>query len=91
MNYEQRLTDKRRQRFAFMLRQKRKDNKITLKELGNKLGYSTATISNWENLKAVPDMYNVEDVATYFNLPMNIFFRRGVIGCRELSRKNSRN
>ena len=33
MNYEQRLTDKRRQRFAFMLRQKRKDNKITLKEL----------------------------------------------------------
>jgi len=56
-----------------MLRQKRKDNKITLKELGNKLGYSTTTISNWENLKAVPDMYNVEDVATYFNLPMNVF------------------
>lgn len=73
MNYEQRLTDKQRQRFAFMLRQKRKDNKITLKELGNKLGYSTATISNWENLKAVPDMYNVEDVATYFKLPINIF------------------
>ena len=72
MNYEQRLTDKRRQRFAFMLRKKRKDNKITLKELGNKLGYSTATISNWENLKAVPDMYNVEDVATYFNLPINV-------------------
>nr|DAX37221.1 MAG TPA: helix-turn-helix domain protein [Caudoviricetes sp.] len=72
MNYEQRLTDKRRQRFAFMLRQKRKDNKITLKELGNKLGYSTATISNWENLKVVPDMYNVEDVATYFNLPINV-------------------
>ena len=72
MNYEQRLTDKRRQRFAFMLRRKRKDNKITLKELGNKLGYSTATISNWENLKAVPDMYNVEDVATYFNLPINV-------------------
>lgn len=77
MNYEQRLTDKRRQRFAFMLRKKRKDNKITLKELGNKLGYSTATISNWENLKAVPDMYNVEDVATYFNLPMNIFLGEG--------------
>ena len=77
MNYEQRLTDKRRQRFAFMLRQKRKDNKITLKELGNKLGYSTATISNWDNLKAVPDMYNVEDVATYFNLPMNIFLGEG--------------
>lgn len=72
MDYEQPLTDTQRQRFAFMLRQKRKDNKITLKELGNKLGYSTATISNWENLKAVPDLYNVEDVATYFNLPMNV-------------------
>ena len=73
MDYEQPLTDTQRQRFAFMLRKKRKDNKITLKELGNKLGYSTATISNWENLKAVPDLYNVEDVATYFNLPMNVF------------------
>ena len=73
MNYEQRLTDRQCELFAFMLRQKRKDNKITLNELGNKLGYSTATISNWENLKTVPDMYNVEDVATYFNLPMNVF------------------
>nr|DAV60902.1 MAG TPA: helix-turn-helix domain protein [Caudoviricetes sp.] len=75
MNYEQRLNDNQRKRFAFMLKQKRKDNKITLEKLGNKLGYSTATISNWENLKAVPDLYNVEDVATYFNLPMNVFVR----------------
>ena len=73
MDYEKPLTDRQCELFAFMLRQKRKDNKITLKELGNKLGYSTATISNWENLKSVPDMCNVEDVATYFNLPMNVF------------------
>ena len=73
MNYEQKLSDNQRKRFAFMLKQKRKDNKITLEKLGNKLGYSTATISNWENLKAVPDLYNVEDVATYFKLPMNVF------------------
>lgn len=75
MNYEKRLNDNQRKRFAFMLKQKRKDNKITLEKLGNKLGYSTAIISNWENLKAVPDLYNVEDVATYFNLPMNVFVR----------------
>lgn len=56
-----------------MLRQKRKDNKITLKQLGKVLGYSTATISNWENLKTAPDLYNVEDVATYFKLPINVF------------------
>lgn len=77
MNYEQRLNDKQRQRFAFMLKQKRKDNKITLKKLGNRIGYSIATISNWENLKTVPYLYNVEDVATYFNLPMNVFVGEG--------------
>ena len=77
MNYEQKLNNNQCKRFAFMLKQKRKDNKITLEKLGNKLGYSTATISNWENLKAVPDLYNVEDVATYFNLPMNVLIGEG--------------
>ena len=77
MNYEQRLNDNQRKRFAFMLRQKRKDNKLTLRELESKLGYPAATISNWENLKTAPDLYNVEDVATYFNLPMNIFIGEG--------------
>lgn len=73
MDYEKLLTKRQCERFAFMLRQKRTDNKITLKQLGNKLGYSAATISNWENLKTAPDLYNVLDVATYFKLPMNIF------------------
>lgn len=73
MDYEQPLTRKQCELFAFMLRQKRKDNKLTLKELGNKLGYPITTISNWENLKTAPDLYNVEDVATYFKLSMNIF------------------
>lgn len=73
MDYEKSLTKRQCERFAFMLRQKRTDNKITLKQLGKVLGYSPATISNWENLKTVPDLYNVEDVATYFKLPMNVF------------------
>lgn len=77
MDYEKPLTRKQRERFSFMLRQKRKDNKLTLRELENKLGYPITTISNWENLKTAPDMYNVEDVATYFNLPMNIFLGEG--------------
>lgn len=77
MDYEKPLTDRQCELFAFMLRQKRKDNKLTLKELGNKLGYPITTISNWENLKSVPDLYNVEDVATYFNLPMNVFIGEG--------------
>lgn len=73
MDYDKPLTKRQCELFAFMLRQKRKDNKITLRELESKLGYSAKTISNWEKLKTAPDLYNVEDVATYFNLPMNVF------------------
>ena len=73
MDYDKPLTKRQCELFAFMLRQKRKDNKITLRELESKLGYSAKTISNWENLKTAPDLYNVEDVATYFNLPMDVF------------------
>ena len=60
-----------------IIRKIKKAIAVTLKELGSKLGYSIATISNWENLKSAPDLYNVEDVATYFNLPMNIFIGEG--------------
>lgn len=91
MDYDKPLTKKQCELFAFMLKQKRKDNKLTLKELGSKLGYSIATISNWENLKSAPDMYNVEDVATYFNLPLNVFIGEGVIGCKELLKKSLKN
>jgi DNA-binding helix-turn-helix protein len=77
MDYNKPLTKRQRELFAFMLKQKRIDNKVTLKELGNKLGYSIATISNWENLKSAPDLYDVEDVATYFGLPINILIGEG--------------
>lgn len=77
MNYEQRLNDKQRKHFAFMLKQKRKDNKLSQEKLGKKLGYCRSHIYKWENLKSAPDLYNVEDVATYFNLPMNIFIGEG--------------
>nr|DAY41207.1 MAG TPA: Repressor protein CI [Caudoviricetes sp.] len=72
MDYDKPLTDRQCKLFAFMLKQKRKDNKLTLKQLGNELGYPITTISNWENLKTAPNLYNVEDVATYFNLPINV-------------------
>lgn len=77
MNYEQRLNDKQRQRFAFMLKQKRKDNKLSRKKLADKLGYPDSTIKKWENLELKPNLYNVEDVATYFNLPMNVLIGEG--------------
>lgn len=73
MNYEQRLNDNQRKRFAFMLKQKRKDNKLSQEKLSDILGYAQSDIYKWETCKARPNLYQVEDVATYFNLPMNVF------------------
>lgn len=72
MNYEQRLNDNQQKRFAFKLKQKRKDNKLSQAKLSDILGYAQSDIYKWETCKARPNLYQVEDVATYFNLPMNI-------------------
>lgn len=77
MNYEQRLNDNQRKRFAFMLRQKRKDNKLSQAKLGDILGYAQSDIYKWETCKARPNLYQVEDVATYFNLPVNVLIGEG--------------
>lgn len=45
MDYKKRLTEKQRERFAFMLKQLREDRGLTITELGDKLGYSIASIS----------------------------------------------
>lgn len=73
MDYEKKLTPRQCRCFGFMLKQKRIDNKISRKKLAEKLGYSESLIQKWETLEKVPNYYNVEDVATYFKLPMNIF------------------
>lgn len=77
MNYEQRLNDKQRLRFAFILKQKRKDNKLSQAKLSDILGYAQSDIYKWETCKARPNLYQVEDVATYFNLPMNVLIGEG--------------
>ena len=77
MNYEQRLNDKQRKRFAFMLKQKRKDKKISQARLGDILGYAQSDIYKWETCKARPNLYQVEDVATYFKLPLNVLIGEG--------------
>lgn len=72
MDYEQSLNDNQRKRFAFMLKQKRKDSKLSQEKLGDILGYAQSDIYKRETCKARPNFYQVEDVATYFNLPMNV-------------------
>lgn len=75
MDYKKQLTEKQRERFAFMLRHKRKERGLTISKLAYKLGYSVASISNWENKKQKPDLYKVEDVAIFFEIPLNILIR----------------
>lgn len=77
MDYEQRLNDKQRLRFAFMLKQKRKDSKLSQEKLADILGYGQADIYKWETCKTRPNLYQVEDVATYFKLPVNILIGEG--------------
>lgn len=77
MDYEQRLNDKQRQRFAFMLKQLREDRGLTITELADKLGYSIASISYWGNKKTNPTLYKVQDVADFFGVPLNILIGEG--------------
>lgn len=75
MDYKKPLTKNQLERFAFMLRYKRKERGLTISELAYKLGYSVASISNRENKKQKPDLYKVEDVAIFFEIPLNILIR----------------
>lgn len=60
-----------------MLKQLREDRGLTITELGDKLGYSIASISFWENKKTNPNLYKVKDVADFFGVPLNILIGEG--------------
>ena len=68
----EKLSDQQCERFAFMLKQKRIDNKLSRSELAQKLGYSSREIMKWEKKTKKPNLYQAEDVATYFKIPVNI-------------------
>ena len=55
-----------------MLKQKRIDNKLSRSELAKKLGYSSREIMKWEKKTKKPNLYIVEDVATFFKIPLNV-------------------
>lgn len=71
IDYE-RLSERQCERFAFMLKQKRLDNNLSRSQLSKKLGYSQSEIRNWENNIKKPNYYAIEDVATFFNIPINV-------------------
>ena len=67
-----RLSERQCERFAFMLKQKRLDSNLSRSQLSKKLGYSQSEIRSWENGVRNPNYYIVEDVATFFNIPINV-------------------
>lgn len=68
----EKLSDQQCERFAFMLKQKRIDKKLSRNELSEILGYTVSEIEKWENKRKQPNYYIVEDVATYFKIPVNV-------------------
>lgn len=67
-----RFSDRQCERFAFMLKQKRLDNHLSRSRLSKRLGYSQSEIVKWENKVRKPNFYQVEDVATFFKIPVNV-------------------
>lgn len=71
IDYE-RLSERQCERFAFMLKQKRLDNNLSRNQLSKKLGYSQSEIRNWENNSKKPNYCAIEDVATFFKIPLDV-------------------
>ena len=51
------------------LKELRKENNLTLKELGQKVGMATNTISRYETGKREPKLETWNKLAEYFNVP----------------------
>lgn len=51
-----------------MVNHYRKENNLSMEELGNKLGKTKSTISKWENSNRYPKIEEVESIARLFNV-----------------------
>ena len=72
MDYKKPLTKNQLERFAFMLRHKRLERGLKVSELAYELGYSESSIYSWESKRTKPNIYKAEDVASFFEIPLNI-------------------
>lgn len=53
------------------IKQIRKDNKLTQKELADKLGVTYQAVSKWENGKNVPDISILKEMSKMFNIDID--------------------
>ena len=55
----------------------RKNKKYSQSELGELLGVSRQTISNWENGQSVPDVYSIKKLEQYLDIPLEELLGKG--------------
>lgn len=60
--------------FNNILKDLRKQRKLTQKELADKLGLSASAIGNYEQGIRVPDYETLEIIADFFNVPIDSLF-----------------
>nr|ALB00622.1 hypothetical protein [Mammaliicoccus stepanovicii] len=53
------------------IRYYRKENDLSQAELAEKIFVSSQTISNWENERSYPDLHNLIELATLFNVSLD--------------------
>lgn len=54
--------------FAERLRELRKEENLTLQDIGKAIGVSTNTVSRWERQERLPNILNIVDLAKYFKV-----------------------
>lgn len=63
-------------KFPEMLRYLRKRSGLTQKELAKGLNIAESTVSMWETGRREPEQENMEAIADYFNVNMDVLFGR---------------
>lgn len=57
-----------------LIKDLRADNNLTQKDLGDKIGFSARTVSDWENGKTEPNLAVVKALSKIFDIPYEEFF-----------------
>lgn len=70
-------------KFPLILRNLRKANHYTQKQLSQLLNLGQTTIANYENGSRVPDIYKLEQIADLFNVSLDSLIGRTNVNCEE--------
>ena len=58
-------------KIANLIKELRKENNLTQKDLGDSLGVSAQAVSKWENGKNIPDIALLKEISDKYNIDIN--------------------